>query len=309
MNPGPDADSTQPEGPRPSGSPRVGALEAGELLWSKRTLKRSRGCASSVVVSMLVGVFGLIAALQAQPNSATSQPPGMALIPAGVYRPLFRAENDAKEIAGNAFCLDLLPVTNAEFVEFVRANPRWRRSQVKRLFADENYLKHWAGELDPGGGVLSNAPVTRVSWFAAKAFAAWRGKRLPTVAEWEFVASASPSQRDGGTDPEFKKQMAAWYSSPSPERLPPVGIGRPNYFGVRDLHGLVWEWVADFNTAMVTGDARGDSGLERQLFCGSGAQGVKDASDYPAFMRFGFRSSLKADYTVQNLGFRCAKDL
>ena len=309
MNPRPGADSTCPEEPRSSDGFSGRGREADEPQQLRRTVKRGECRAPLARVLILAGVVGLIAVLQAQPNSATLQLTGMALIPAGVYRPLFRAENDAKEIAGNAFYLDLLPVTNAEFVEFVRANPRWRRSQVKRLFADENYLKHWAGDLDPGGGALSNAPVTRVSWFAAKAFAAWRGKRLPTVAEWEFVASASPSQRDGGTDPQFKKQMAAWYSSPSPERLPPVGIGRPNYFGVHDLHGLVWEWVADFNTAMVTGDARGDSGLERQLFCGSGAQGVKDASDYPAFMRFGFRSSLKADYTVQNLGFRCAKDL
>jgi formylglycine-generating enzyme required for sulfatase activity len=180
---------------------------------------------------------------------------------------------------------------------------------VKRLFADENYLKHWAGDLDPGRTALSNAPVTQVSWFAAKAYAAWQGKRLPTVAEWEFAASASPTRLDGENDLEFKRQLAVWHSSPSPEQLLPVGIGRPNYFGIQDLHGLIWEWVADFNTAMVTGDARGDNGLERQLFCGSGAQGAKDTSDYPAFMRFGFRSSLKADYTVHNLGFRCAKDL
>jgi formylglycine-generating enzyme required for sulfatase activity len=75
------------------------------------------------------------------------------------------------------------------------------------------------------------------------------------------------------------------------------------------MHGVVWEWVADFSTAMVTGDARGDTGLDRQLFCGSGAQGAKDIQDFASFMRYAFRSSLKASYTVPNLGFRCAKDL
>ena len=58
------------------------------------------------------------------------------------------------------------------------------------------------------------------------------------------------------------------------EGLPPVD--REYY--VMQFHGLVWEWVADFNTAMVTGDARGDSGLERSLFCGSGSQGARDVS-------------------------------
>ena len=232
----------------------------------------------------------------------------MALIPSGIYRPLFRGENDLKEIPVKAFLLEVSPVTNADFLEFVRANPRWRRSQVKRLFADANYLKTWAGDLDTGTNVLADAPVTWVSWFAAKAYCAWRGKRLPTVAEWEYAASASATQLDGSKDPEFRKQINAWYTTPAPARLPSVGQSFTNLHGVRGLHGLVWEWVADFNTAMVTGDARGDSGLDRQLFCGSGAAGAKDTSDYPAFMRFGFRSSLKADYTVHNLGFRCAKD-
>jgi formylglycine-generating enzyme required for sulfatase activity len=73
------------------------------------------------------------------------------------------------------------------------------------------------------------------------------------------------------------------------------------------MHGLVWEWTSDFNSAMMTGDARNDAGLERQLFCGSGAAGVGNPGNYPAFMRFGLRSSLRANYTVHNLGFRCAK--
>ena len=216
--------------------------------------------------------------------------------------------SDANKVSIKAFALDILPVTNAEFLEFIRAHPRRQRTQVKRLFADENYLRNWAGDLELGD-TATNTPGTHVSWFAAKAFAAWQGKRLPTTAEWELAAAASPTRPDGENDAGFKKQIAAWHSSPSPERWPPVGVGQANFFGIRDLHGLVWEWVADFNTAMVTGDARGDSGLERLLFCGSGSQGARDPTNYAAFLRFGFRSSLKASYTVPNLGFRCAKDL
>jgi formylglycine-generating enzyme len=100
-----------------------------------------------------------------------------------------------------------------------------------------------------------------------------------------------------------------WYATPAPETLPNAGSGPANFHDVRDLHGLVWEWTSDFNSAMVTGDARGDAGLERQLFCGAGAAGARNSTDYPAFMRFGMRSSLKAHYTVHNLGFRCAKTL
>lgn len=231
---------------------------------------------------------------------------GMALIPAGHYKPLFRAENDAKEIPVKSFWLDVVPVSNADFLEFVRANPKWRRSAVKRIFADENYLKNWPGDLDVGAA--SNAPVTYVSWFAAKAYCDWKGKRLPTTAEWEYAATASPTRPDGENDPEFTRKVKAWYATPAAKNFRNVGASTANYYGVKDLHGLVWEWVSDFNTALVTGDARGDTGLDRQLFCGSGSQGAKDRENFPAFMRYGFRSSLKANYTVHNLGFRCAKD-
>jgi len=236
-------------------------------------------------------------------------PAGMVLVPAGQFTPLFRAEQEPKQFPVDAFLIDVLPVTNGDYLEFVRANPKWRRSTVQRLFADEDYLKLWAGDLETGPGVHSNAPVTQVSWFAAKAFATWKGKRLPTTAEWEYAAAASATLQEGGNDPDFIREVRAWYSAPAPARLPTVGSGRANYFGVHDLHGLAWEWVADFNTAMVSGDARGDTGLDRQLFCGAGSEGAKDRGNFPAFMRYGFRSSLKASYTVHNLGFRCARSL
>jgi len=233
--------------------------------------------------------------------------PGMVEIPAAIYRPLFRGERDAREVPIAAFQLDTRPVTNGEFLEFVRENPKWQRSHVKRLFADERYLAHWAGDLDLGDA-HANQPVTHVSWFAAKAYATSHGKRLPATAEWELAAAAGFTHVDGAKDAEFMQAIARWYGTPAPDMLPDAGRGRVNVLGVRDLHGLVWEWTADFNSALVTGDARGDTGIERQLFCGAGSIGASNRADYAAFMRFGFRSSLRAGYTVPNLGFRCAKD-
>jgi formylglycine-generating enzyme required for sulfatase activity len=60
---------------------------------------------------------------------------------------------------------------------------------------------------------------------------------------------------------------------------------------------------------MMTTDSRGEAGVEREAFCGAASQGATDRTDYAAFMRYAFRSSLKPDYTIHNLGFRCAKDL
>jgi formylglycine-generating enzyme required for sulfatase activity len=249
----------------------------------------------------------LLAASLVAFSPAGGTEPGMVTIPDSIYRPYFRGEKDAKEIPVPAFQLDLRPVTNGEFLDFVRDHPKWQRSKVKRLFADDRYLAHWAADLDLGSA-RAGQPVTNVSWFAAKAFALSRGKRLPTTAEWEVAAGAGISVADGRKDPELRQAIAHWYGTPAPEVLPDAGSGRANFFGVRDLHGLVWEWTSDFNSAMVTGDARGDTGLERQLFCGAGSLGASDRENFAAFMRFGFRSSLRAGYTVHNLGFRCAKN-
>lgn len=232
-----------------------------------------------------------------------------ARIPTGVYTPLFRNPDEPKVIPVGSFLLDRFPVTNEEYLKFVAENPRWKRSQVKRIFADANYLKHWTNDLEPGDAAPTNAPVIYVSWFAAKSYASWADKRLPTVAEWEYVAAASETKAYATKDPEYLSEILNWYASPTPEVLSVVGENKPNFHGVHDLHGLIWEWTADFNTALVTGESRGDTGLDRQLFCGAGAQGATDRSDYAAFMRYGFRSSLKASYCINNLGFRCARDL
>lgn len=242
-------------------------------------------------------------------RSEVAAPVGMTFIPAGIYEPQLRSKDEPDKVPVQPFWLDARPVTNAEFLEFVRKNPHWQRSKVSALFADRGYLADWAGDLELGEAVSPAAPVVRISWFAARAFAQAEGKRLPTTAEWERAAGAGFTQLDGASEVGFSAYVLSWLSRPGTAQLPAAGSGRPNVFGARDLHGLVWEWVDDFNTAMTTGESRADTGLERNLFCGAGAAGARNLTDYPAFMRAGLRSSVRANYCVPNLGFRCAQDL
>jgi sulfatase modifying factor 1 len=265
--------------------------------WLRRD---SPGCAA-----WLVALFA-VSGLSAQPSAP---PAGMVLIPAGSYAPVLRAKKDPVQVAVPAFYLDAQPVTNADFLEFVRSHPRWQRSKVSRLFADQGYLEPWAGDLDPGPHAPPGAPVIRVSWFAARAYARWQDKRLPTTAEWELAASAGYRGPDGKNDPALQGDIYQWLARPTPASLPDAATARPNFYGARGLHGLIWEWVDDFNSAIVTGESRADAGPDRSLYCGAGSLGAKDTSDYAAFVRLALRSSLRANNTTRSLGFRCARDL
>ncbi len=271
---------------------------------------KTPACAALILL-LTVAVGGPVARAGETFPAATAPavPAGMTFIPAGDYAPLLWSKDEPERTAVAAYWLDIRPVTNAEFLEFVRAHPRWQRSAIGPLFGDRGYLADWAGDLELGPAAPADAPVVRVSWFAARAFAKAQGKRLPTTAEWERAASAGFATPVGATEAGFAQAILAWFSRPTPSPLPAAGSGRPNFFGARDLHGLVWEWVDDFNTAMTTGESRADTGLERNLFCGAGAAGARDLTDYPAFMRIGMRSSLQANYAVPNVGFRCARTL
>ncbi|HUJ58350.1 MAG TPA: formylglycine-generating enzyme family protein [Kofleriaceae bacterium] len=228
---------------------------------------------------------------------------GPARVGPGVYRPAFPASPAERAIPVPAFWLDREPVTNADYLAFVRAVPQWRRDRVRPIFVASDYLAGWAAA-DDLGAVSPRAPVVRVSWFAARAYCAWRGGRLPREAEWELAAAADGHRRDASADPAFQAQVLAWYAHPTRATLPDIG-GAPNAWGIRDLHGLVWEWIDDFTAALVTADSRDPT---RSQVCGAEAAAAKDPRAYATFLRFAFRGALDARDTIASLGFRCAYD-
>lgn len=245
----------------------------------------------------------LLLVVAAVPPAPMAPAPMVKIGPARFTPSVSATARDAEPVQVPGFLLDVDLVNRADFAAFVAAAPQWQRGRAPALFVDEHYLAEPAVPLD------ARAPQTQVSWFAARAYCQARGKRLPTTIEWELAAAASTTKRDGRPDPGFADDVLRWYARPGTTSLPPVGSSPTNAWGVRDLHAVVWEWVDDFGAALVTADGRGNGAPDVLQFCGAAGASALDPTDYAAFMRLAFRSSLDARFALPLLGFRCARDL
>jgi formylglycine-generating enzyme required for sulfatase activity len=252
------------------------------------------------VLLVAVSVCGFAA-----PAATIATAPEGAPIQGGRFVTVLPPAVNVKETVVAPFRLDATLVSNADFAQFLRKHPEWRRDRVAGLFADDGYLRHWAGAADPGAAIAKQ-PVTQVSWFAASAYCEARGARLPLWYEWEFAAAASATRPDARDDPAWRQQILDWYSKSARGALPVVGATPANYFGIRDLHGVVWEWVEDAGSMMVSDDSREQGDPNRDRFCGTGALNFEQKDNYAMMMRIAMLSSMKAAYSSNSMGFRCA---
>lgn len=225
----------------------------------------------------------------------------MVLVPAGNLILPFRRDSVEIRIPVHAYFLDTYPISQLDYRDFLITHPPYQKNYIPRLFADKGYLKSWNDGLIPGMNP-EQFPVTDISWYAAKEYCACQGKRLPTTAEWEWAAATTSPSKDS-----LQAFILGWYAKPYSQTMAKIGTGTHHENGLQDLFGVVWEWTSDFG-------AFGFSGLtnrgveDSSTFCGAGSTKANANSNYATTMRWAFRLSLKPDYTLGSLGFRCAKD-
>jgi formylglycine-generating enzyme required for sulfatase activity len=167
-------------------------------------------------------------------------------------------------------------------------NPRYDPATSLRGDAFEGRDRRYSWH-DPGFPQAGDHPVVNITWNDAAAMARWLSERegvlyrLPSEAEWEYACRAGTSTRySTGDEPASLLGSAALLDQDTaqrwPRRLPfalpghdgyaftaPVGSFAPNAFGLFDMHGNVWEWVADRYGEAYYADSPGTIRLARML--------------------------------------------
>ena len=239
-------------------------------------------------------------------SGLTAAEPGMVFIPGGEflrgrshaladdnlkwYPTLVKDDRPVRPLRVDPFYLDEHEITNLQYAAFVKATRH--RAPVD-----------WPhGQLPPGKEKL---PVVNVSWEDAAAFARWAGKRLPSEAEWERACRGTLEGRKypwGDLNPS--SQLARFNVVDGPGE---VCRFAPNYLGLYDMAGNVWEWVADwydreyYQRAPAENPRGPEKGMYRVLRGGSWA-------DVTKYLTCANRSWARPAERSPNIGFRCAKN-
>lgn len=195
------------------------------------------------------------------------------------------------ELAG--FWLARAPVTNAQYREYMRANPGVKEPQ---FWGDRRYNQ-------------DEQPVVGVSWDEAKAYCEWAGLLLPTEAQWEYACRAGTTTRYSSGDSEEDLAKVGWYGGNSGGRLHAVGELEPNGWGLYDMHGNVWEWCEDTWVGNYEGAVhRAGDGLRTQPVGDANRVMRGGRFDYGArYAQSAYRSYRHPGDRGQYVGFRAAQ--
>jgi len=256
----------------------------------------------------------------------------------GLVDPLYLNEHPEHSVDLNNYVIDKFEVSNLHYKEFVQAGAakepqQWTQNgynlSQQRLAATEIDTLRWIAseyfKLDVDTRIMhkatllramstsqttkNNLPVTGVSWYEANMYCLWMGKRLPTEAEWEKAARGpaglnypwgqkwDPDITNTGDNVDVDGGVVAVGSFP----------GNKSPYGVYDLSGNVWEWVADWYKPYVGNSYESDAFGEKNKVLRGGGGGTGHYA-LSIFFRGAARSYSQPEVKSNDVGFRCAKN-
>ncbi len=249
---------------------------------------------STIIVCILfVYLFAFHITILAQPVVTD-----MILIPSGEFVMGKNSErgfgfSPAHTVTIDSFYIDRHEVTNAEYKAFCDAT-------------GHRLPEFWNNDIFRCGDNYPNHPVIGINWYDANKYAEWTGKRLPTEAEWEYAARGGLVNKDYPTGDTLGR-IEGKKSFPWINRIAEAGLFPPNNYGLYDMDGNVWEWVADSYDENYYADSpalnpKGPADkINKVIRGGSWHSG-------PMCKRVYFRKGLPANWVDFAVGFRCARD-
>ncbi|MCF6148839.1 MAG: SUMF1/EgtB/PvdO family nonheme iron enzyme [Candidatus Kuenenia sp.] len=229
------------------------------------------------------------------------------LVPAGKFT---MGTNDGRDVCQpehtvylDAFEIDCYEVTNAQYWEFVKYIEE--TNDHSKCFEGEpsgkdHKPRYWEEEYYN----VPDYPVARIDWYDAYAYAAWKGKRLPTEAEWEKAARGL----DGRAFPwgnEWDHTRCNLTGEPKPAGS--IESGKSIY-GCYDMSGSVFEWCSDWfsRTYYQHSPSMNPKGPEKGI-----RKVIRGGSRFsrPFQVRITERKSERPDLFNMAIGFRCVKDI
>ena len=285
---------------------------------SARVLRRARAFVRPTRM-----VMSLIAAVACVSAPGIAAADGIMLVPAGAFW-MGRADGGSEEAPQHRvfvadFWIERYKVTNAEFAGFLNAQGLVLAERQRRFDDDDPDARIHEIRLDtppgPGHGQpvrwiadpgFEHHPAVEVSWFGARDYCAWKGRRLPSEAEWEKAARGDDRRRYpwGSAPPTPERAVfARRYNDTDRGDVRPGGASP---YGVQDLVGNLREWTASM---LLPYPYRTDDGRDR--FTGQGRVVVRGASHDDAADTLGVTTRRShdrrgADAGHHNVGFRCA---
>lgn len=265
-------------------------------------------------------------------NTSKSCPSDMAVVPGAE----FVMGNDDGAQNGDArhsvrlsgYCMDVGEVTVDDYVACAKANKCNPPASTQRWNGmTENDRANSREFCNFGHDDRLDHPMNCVDWFDANSFCAWKGKRLPTEAEWEYAAVGGDGRSypwgndapDGGRAnacgqecssirPEERHNVTPLFEEDDGAAITaPVGSypDGASPFGVLDMAGNVREWTADWYAPYATGlqvNPKGPANGSTRSARG-GSWDTWGVADFASAFRTWFGPSVR----VSNLGFRCAR--
>jgi formylglycine-generating enzyme required for sulfatase activity len=196
----------------------------------------------------------------------------------------------------DAFWMDKFEVTNALYKKCVSdgvcTEPSNKSSFTRNPYYDDSKYADY--------------PVIYVTWDQARTYCEWAGKRLPTEAEWEKAARGTNGRIYPWGNIFDGTKLNSWDLNPPPGDTTQIGAypSGASPYGIMDLAGNVWEWVADWYASYSSGTQRNPTGPSSGQYrvLRGGAWG-----GYSSGTRAAFRLNVTPSYFFYVVGFRCAR--